>query len=127
MGITTEAEHPPPASAHTPIKDYLLDSLENQLDCGALEDVQEVDLATCKSVRFESNDGIPGLRYTLSSGVEKWTPVSKKKSRVQRINVLDTGKELARDVKAAKRVKYIERDRVPGLVIQRGCTMSNVS
>ena len=128
VGITTEAEHPPPASAHTPIKDHLLDSLENQPDCGTLEDVQEVDLATCKSVRFESNDGIPGLRYTLSSGVEKWTPVSKKqKSRVQRVNVLDTGKELGRDVKAAKRVEYKERDRVPGLEIQRGCTMSSVS
>ncbi len=86
VGITTGAEHPPPVSAHTPIKDHLLDSLENQPDCGALEDVQEVDLATCKSVRFESNDGIPGLRCTLSSGVEKWTPVRKKqKSRVQRV------------------------------------------
>ena len=57
-----------------------------------------------------------------------WTPVSKKqKSRVQRVNVLDTGKELARDVKTARRVEYKERDRVPGLVIQRGCTMSSVS
>ena len=35
--------------------------------------------------------------------------------------------ELARDVKAAKRVEYKERDRVPGLVIQRGCTMRSVS
>jgi hypothetical protein len=49
VGITTEAEHPPPVSAHTPNKDHLLDSLENQLDCGALEDVQEVDLATSSS------------------------------------------------------------------------------
>ena len=128
VGITTKAERkaeqPPSVPARTPIKDHLLDSLENQPDCEAVEDVQEVDLATCKSVR---NDGIPGLHYTLSSGAEKWTPVRKKqKFRDQRV-VLDTEKEVAREVKAARRVKYKEHDRVPGLEIQRGCTMSSVS
>ena len=43
------------------------------------------------------------------------------------INVVDTEKELAREVKAARRVKYKEHDRVPGLEVQRGCTMSSVS
>lgn len=54
-------------------------------------------------------------------------PRKKQKSRVQRVNVLDTGNELARDVKAARRVEYKERDRVSGLVIQCGCIMSSVS
>lgn len=35
----------------------------------------------------------------------------KQKSRGQRVNVLDTGKELARDVKADRRVKYKGRDK----------------
>ena len=62
MGITTKAERkaeqPLSIPARTPIKDLLLDSLENQPDCEAVEYVQEVDLATRKSVRFESNDRI---------------------------------------------------------------------
>ena len=95
------------------------------------EDELDEDLLLCDKVSFALKEGVPGLKYKNNDDEEGWVEVKRRKSKkcqslggLERDENCDDG---LNDITSAREVRYQERDKVPGLYIRKGCTMSSVT
>ncbi len=79
-----------------------------------------VDLMKCDEVNFEERDGVPGVTFVSKDDDTRWTPVTRRRRKI------DRHCEDNLDVKGAREVYYTERRNLPMLYVRRGCTSLNV-
>ena len=93
-------------------------------------------MSKCTGVEFEQQGETPGVKFTTASGDEGWTPVVPRRWKKcaastgsaecseSECSASGSDDEL-QSLKSARSVKYEERGGVPGLLVQKGCTMSS--
>ena len=96
----------------------------------------EFELSKCTGVEFEQQGETPGVKFTTASVDEGWTPVVPRRRKKcaastgsaecseSECSASGSDDEL-QSLKSARSVKYEERGGVPGLLVQKGCTMSS--